>query len=185
MVAIFLLAELDSPKYAEGLKRALSTHDATVELVRYADTNDQDANRLRREILTTHRGWGQMQSLFGGLPKEDVEWVWMELDEEDLRTRVFKIDYYFQESLGTRSLNEIGAMKRREDPESVRPILESVRVGQMPEPPILLADTSLERLVILEGHNRMIAYATEPKEVPFPIRAILGMSARISEWSEW
>lgn len=73
----------------------------------------------------------------------------------------------------------------REDPESVRPILESVRLGQMPEPPILLADESLERLVILEGHNRMIAYATEPKEVPFPIRAIVGVSARISEWSEW
>lgn len=185
MVVIFLLAELDSPKYAEGLKRALSTHDATVELVRHADTNDQDANRLRLEILTTHRGWGQLQSLFGGLPIEDVEWMWMKLDEEDLRTRIFTIDYYFQESLGTRSLNEIGAMKRREDPESVRPILESVRLGQMPEPPILLADTTLERLVILEGHNRMIAYATEPKEVPFPIRAILGVSARISEWSEW
>ena len=64
-------------------------------------------------------------------------------------------------------------------------ILDDVRSGRMPAEPILLADPGLERLVILEGHLRITAYLVDPTAVPFPIRALVGVSPNISEWSEW
>jgi hypothetical protein len=64
-------------------------------------------------------------------------------------------------------------------------ILEAVRAGRMPTAPILLAEPGLERLVILEGHSRITAYLVDPAAVWFPIRALVGVSPNISEWSEW
>lgn len=184
MIASFLRGELNSPRFGDRLKRALVAQNAMPDLI-FADTTDEVANRMRRDVLVAYRGWGRYESLFGGLPAEDVEWMWVELEEEDLRDRVFTISYYFEETLGTRRLVEIAEMKRRNDPGSPTPILDDVRAGPLPEPPILMGDAELHRLVILEGHSRMISYLVDPSAVPFPIRAMVGVSSRISEWSEW
>ena len=78
---------------------------------------------------------------------------------------------------------------RRRDPgvgtDVYLAILDDVRRGRMPPEPILLTEPGMERLVILEGHVRITAYLLDPAAVSFPIRAIVGVSSDISEWSEW
>jgi hypothetical protein len=184
MIAVFLRAELDSPRLGERLKTALAALNAPLPLILEPDTANPEANRIRSEVLVAYRGWKQYESVFGGLPTDDVTWVWVQLEEEDLRDRVFTIAYYFEETYGTRQASAIGKMKRRTE-GSVNPILEQLRSGPSPEPPILLAEPGLKRLVILEGHNRILSYLVDPSAVPFPISAMVGFSSRISEWSEW
>jgi hypothetical protein len=47
--------------------------------------------------------------------------------------------------------------------------------------------TSPERakLVLLEGHVRLTAYAAFPELLPDQLGAYLGISPRIEEWSQW
>lgn len=185
MIGVFLSAELRSARFGDDLRAALETHRVPKELIENPDTGDQEANRLRRAVLTSYRGWGKQESLFGGLPAEKVQWQWVQLDEEDLHTRSFTISWYFEETFGTRRLSEIAEISRRSPADPNNRILEEIRAGRMPEPPILLAEPGMKRLVILEGHVRLITYLVEPQVVPFPIKALLGVSSRISEWSEW
>jgi hypothetical protein len=184
MIAVFLRAGLDSPRFRERLKQALVAHSASPDLIRCAVTTEEPSNQLRRKILETFYGWGQDESVFGGMPG-DVEWLWVELDVEDLLNRVFTIAWYFEETFGTRRAAELAELKRRTEGSLKNPILAEIRAGRFPESPILLSQPDLERMVILEGHNRIISYLVDPDMVPFPIRAILGVSSRISEWSEW
>ncbi len=191
MIATFLRAEVNSSRFREQLEQSLEFHGLTVELVRFPDTTDEAANRVRRELLATYRGWGQEASVFGGLPADRVEWMWVELEEGELRERVFYIRYFWEDfSGGSRRPSDVAERLRRRDPEleSVDvylEILDDVRSGHMPAEPILLAEPRLERLVILEGHLRITAYLVDPAVVSFPIRAIVGVSPEISEWSEW
>ena len=55
----------------------------------------------------------------------------------------------------------------------------------MPVEPIVVAEPTLERMVILEGHARITTYLVEPDLVRFPLRALIGVSAQMSRWSEW
>jgi hypothetical protein len=64
-------------------------------------------------------------------------------------------------------------------------ILDKVASGQLPAEPILVANPSLERLVILEGHMRITAYLVDSARMRFPLDAIVGISGSIADWSEW
>ena len=55
----------------------------------------------------------------------------------------------------------------------------------MPPEPILLAEPGMKRFVILEGHMRITAYLVDPSIVSFPIRALVGISSDVAQWSEW
>jgi hypothetical protein len=191
MIATFLRGELGSSRFRARLEQSLERRRLTLDLVRFPDTTDEVENRARRELLVTYRGWGKEESVFGGLSADRVEWMWVELEESELRERVFYIRYFWEEfSGGSRRPSHVAERIRHRDPE-VGPvdvylaILDGVRSGRMPAEPILLADPGLERLVILEGHVRITAYLVDPAAVPFPIRALVGVSPDISEWSEW
>jgi hypothetical protein len=119
-----------------------------------------------------------------------MDWVWVELSERDLIERVFYIQYFWETfSGGTRRPPQVAERVRRGDsevgPEIYQAILADVRRRNLPTPPILVSNPAMERLVILEGHLRITAYLVEPDIVPFPIRALLGLSVYIHEWSEW
>jgi hypothetical protein len=184
MIAAFVRAELDSPRFNVKLRSALAGVGLSVDDISGA-TSVASANDARRLLLTAYRGWGQYESVFGGMP-DDFEWTWAELDEADLRERVYTIKWYFEETLGTRSADEIAEIKRRAADDDSRLQLErSVAEGRHTEPPILLSEPDFRRLVILEGHSRILSYLTAPDLVTFPVLAIIGVSDRVSEWSEW
>ena len=190
MIATFLSGELGSSRFGVLLEQALAQHGLTRDIIASPDPTNEVENRQRRDLLTTYRGWGQEESVFGGLPADQVAWMWVELGEGELRERVFYIRYFWEEfSGGTRRPLQIARRVRHGDPDVgsdlYLAILEDARRGRMPPEPILLADPGMERLVILEGHMRITAYMVDSAAVAFPIRAMVGVSADIAEWSEW
>jgi hypothetical protein len=92
--------------------------------------------------------------------------------------------WYFLETHGTRSLAQLAVLPN-EDGEKLNAVAGRLLAGKSVEPPILIAEPDLRRLVILEGHNRMMGYARGMNAVEFPLRVLLGVSSRASEWSEW
>ena len=183
MIAAFVRAELESPRFGAALRSTLAELGMSVEIVSAA-ASVAGANEARRQLLAAYRGWGQYESVFGGMPN-DVVWSWAALDESVVRERVFTIKWYFEETFGTRSAHEIGEMKRRAADASRSQLERSVAQGRVMEPAILLAEPELRRLVLLEGHSRILSYLANPDLVTFPILALVGTSARVAEWSEW
>ncbi len=183
MIAAFVRAELESPRFGAALRSTLAELGMSVEVVSAA-ASVAGANEARRQLLAAYRGWGQYESVFGGMP-DDVVWSWAELDESVLRERVFTIKWYFEETFGTRSAHEIGGVKRRAADASRSQLERSFAEGRILEPPILLAEPDLRRLVILEGHSRILSYLANSDLVTFPILSMIGTSPRVAAWSEW
>jgi len=183
MIAAFVRAELHSSRFGAGLRSALDGLGMSVEVVS-AGPSDTGAAAARRRLLAAYRGWGEYESVFGGMP-DDIEWRWAELDEGVLRERVFTIKWYFEETFRTRSAHEIGDIERRAGNGRRAQIERSIAEGRVLEPLILLAEPELRRLVVLEGHSRVLSYLANPDLVKFPVRSLIGTSARVSEWSEW
>jgi hypothetical protein len=50
---------------------------------------------------------------------------------------------------------------------------------------IVVTDPERSKLVLLEGHVRLTAYAAFPEYLPEELDGYLGVSPRIGEWSEW
>lgn len=181
MVATLLRAELDSPTEADRLARALAEGGATPALIRSADTTNEDENRLRREVMDIYRG---RERVFADLPN-DLAWIWAELTESEVRDRAFTCSYHFEERYGTRRVAEIAALLNELRPAVPNDVVDRLRAGHTPEPPILVAEPRMDRFVVLEGHNRLISYLREPSAVSFPLQVLVGLSDGISEWSEW
>ena len=136
---------------------------------------------LERASSAAYRGWGQWESVFGGLP-DDVEWTWPSRTEVTSRSGSSR-------SSGTSKTTtaRVGCPNwhRCRTPTTRTPSPSDSRAGESLASPILIAEPDLERLVILEGHNRLIGYARDVSAVDFPLRAMVGVSSRASEWSEW
>lgn len=142
-----------------------------------------DGQEARQRVLAKWFGWGEYESVFGGMP-DDIVWFWGQLSFAELRDRVFSIRWHFEETIGTRRVAELAVVSPPED-SVVEAIVENAVAGRWPEPPILLAAPSLDRLVILEGHTRLVSYMARADVVPFPLRVLVGVSNRVGEWSEW
>jgi hypothetical protein len=183
MIDAFVRAELHSPRFGGGLRSSLDRLGMSVEFIT-ARPSVAGATEARRQLLADYRGWGRNESVFGGMPG-DVEWFWADLDEHVIRERVFTIHWYFQETFETRSAQAIAERNKHAGDVSRSQLEQAIADGHVLEPIILLGEPDLQRLVVLEGHSRVLSYLANPDLVTFPVRSLVGTSARISEWSEW
>ena len=184
MIASFIRAGFDSPRERNALAQACNALGLSEPAARSLNITDPALNGLRRDVLTSWFGWGKYESVFGGMP-DDIQWMWAELTEQDLRECVYTIKWSFEADYGTRQLARVVEINRARNAETFSTqILDALRSGQIIEPPMLLTDSDMERLVILEGHNRLEAFLFDPTQVTFPLRVFLGTSPRICEWSE-
>ena len=71
MVAAFLRAELDSPRFSASLEAALADAGLDHAIVRRPDTGDPAANAARRRVLAAYRGYPDRE-VFTGLPAGTV-----------------------------------------------------------------------------------------------------------------
>jgi hypothetical protein len=176
MLLAFLRAELDSPTEAENLKSTLKALELDEELV-LGDT--ADAETLLR-LFDAYRGW---QDVFDGLDFLAMDWFSFELDLHELRFSTFTCKHHFERRYGTRSPLEVAEVwNRANKPNGV---LARLAEGHVFEPPILIGDQSLSKLVILEGHNRLLSYLRSPDQVRFPVATIVGTADNVSRWCQW
>ena len=173
MVAVFLRGELESERFGEKLRGLLPDG---VEGVPGAE--------LRR-VLDQHRAYEAREGLFGGFPR-DVSWFRAALTRDEVLDILF-IDWswWLELSGGTRRPRE--AARRIRTGELTRLTADVTAEEHEPylaSPWELIAVTtpSREKLVLLEGHVRLTAYALFPDRVPDELEILLGVSAAMPDW---
>jgi hypothetical protein len=131
------------------------------------------------------RGYPSRTGMFGGFPLE-VEWHRASLTRDEL-LEVLYIDYswWVELSGGTRRprdaarrirAGELTGMTAGATAEEHEPFLTSTSE--------LIAVTTPphEKLVVIEGHARLTAYALFPDRVPDELELTLGVSAELEAW---
>jgi hypothetical protein len=187
MVACFLLGELSSERFGEGVREALDAAGLSERLLVEADLSDEADNERRRALLGSTRGYGQDRDLFDGGFPTDVDWVWAELTPAELaRVRYVDYSYWNELSGGTRLPSEAAVRIRR----GVRALgvpndrlLEAslALIQGKTFPPMILAGTEADSLVCLEGHVRLTAHALEG--FPRTVRCLVGISPDLAGWA--
>ncbi len=184
MIAVFLRGELDSERFGPGVRAAIDER-----LLLEPNLEDEGQNTLRRAALTKLRGYEARVGLFHGLP-DDIRWERAALTpEEVLAVRYIEYDYWVELSGGTRlpldAANRIraGITVFRVPNDGFFELADELDTGLLPE--LIVVGGADEKLVVLEGHARLTAFALRPVALPPELDVLLGRSLRISDWACW
>lgn len=174
MIAVFLRGELESQRFGEKLRGLLAGRDL-----------DQLDAAGRRALLEEHRAYESRDGLFGGFPR-DVQWFRAALTRyEVLDIQFIHWSWWLQLSGGTRSAREAA---RRIRAGELTPLTAGTDAEEheayLSSPSGLIAVTTpeQEKLVLLEGHVRLTAYALYPHRVPDELELLLGVSESMPKW---
>ena len=185
MVALFLLGEMGSERFGAGIRTALDAAGQTETLITATDLSDADQNRARRAILAKTRGYGENRDVFENFPAR-VRWVRAMLAPGEL-ARVRYIDYsYWNELSGGSRLPSDAAQQVRRGIKvfgvSNRRFLRAARAVERGElfPPLILAGRRRDRLICLEGHLRLTAYALAG--FPDEVECLVGTARAMDRW---
>jgi hypothetical protein len=184
MVAVFLRGELESERFGAGVRAAIDER-----LLLEPDLEDEGQNAVRRAALTELRGYESREGLFHGFP-DDMRWERAALTpEEVLAVRYIEYDYWVELSGGTRlPLDAAGRIRAGLTVFGVPndgffELADELGRRRLPEPIVVGGHGS--RLVVLEGHARLTAYALRPEALPAELEVLLGRSPGIASWACW
>jgi hypothetical protein len=190
VVATFLRAEIESARWGDKLRDLLREDGVDESVLAHPDVDDADANAYRANVLDRHRGWLQRIGLFQGLPR-DLAWTLVALTpEEVLAMRYIDWDWWLEISDGTRDPSVAADRIRRghvpgADLDEDRALAERLRSPTPPPELIAIAQPDLAKLVVLEGHVRLTAYALFPELLPAELDVFVGTSDEVDGWSEF
>ena len=190
VVAAFLRGELDSPRWGERLLELLREDDVDASLVRTPNVDDVAEGAYRASLLDRHRAWLRREGLFDGFP-ERVAWSRVALaPDEALAIRYINWDWWLRISGGTRRpVDAATRIRRGEVPgvsaEEHEPIAARLQSAEPPPELIAVAPPDRSRLVVVEGHVRLTAYALYPEYLPAELEIYLGTSEDMHRWTEF
>jgi hypothetical protein len=190
VVAAFLRAEIESERYRDTVRGLLERRGLPAELVTRPDLADREQAELRRELLAEYRAWGEGRGLFEGFP-DDVEWRLVSMGADEVLSILYiDWDWWLRLTDGSRRPVDAAARIRAglvpgSDAESHRPIAERLRSDRPPPELIAVTRPGPARIVLVEGHVRLTAYALHPDCLPDELELFVGVSDRIGEWSEY
>lgn len=176
MFKAFLRAELDSPTEARRLHTTLDKLglDETFILGDAADSYQL------QDLFQHYRGG---ERVFDGLELGQLDWQWFDLSLADLESKTFTCRNNFEDRYGTRSVAAVAEIwGRASKPNGIQ---LRVSRGDQLQPPILVGDAGLSRLVIVEGHNRLISYLRCRAIVRFPVLTLVGTGESVHNWCQW
>jgi hypothetical protein len=185
MIALFLFGELTSERFGEGIRVALGAAGQAETLITAADLGDAAQNRARRAILAATRGYGENRDVFENFPAR-VRWVRAMLAPGELaRVRYIEYSYWNELSGGSRLPSDAAQQVRRGIKVfgvSNRRFLRAARAVERGEifPPLILAGRRRDRLICLEGHLRLTAYALAG--FPCEIECLVGTARTMDRW---
>lgn len=132
------------------------------------------------DVDERRRAWLERDGLFAGFP-DDVSWEQVALARDEVLGILYiNWDWWLTVSNATRLATVAAEVQGRD--EGDRAI--AMAAATNPEL-IVVSDWERSKLVLLEGHVRLTAYAAFPEYLPDELEAYLGTSQRIGEWSEW
>lgn len=188
VIAEFLRAEIDSPRFGPRVRARLETDGRDLRVITHADTSSAADNAYRAALLHGYRGTGGSAPLLEGLPT-DFAWHRASLPREELG-ELHYIDYpYWNElSAGTRSpvvaAERIHAGLRAQDRpnDGFRALASRLCAGADLGMPIAIASGPATPLIVLEGHTRVTAMALRPECLPAHIELYVGFAAAVRDW---
>ncbi|MEM7365907.1 MAG: hypothetical protein AAF525_17965 [Pseudomonadota bacterium] len=172
----FLRAELDSPTERGKLLQCLRQLNIDEALLR---------SEARVDAVTVFDAYRGFEAIFEGFPWESLAWGATALNHEDVVGSVDTCRHNFERRYGTRRLQEVVFQLEAAEQDQLRGILTKVLLGQRLEPPILVRESATSNLVIVEGHNRMMAYLLFWQELDWPVDVLVGTGLHVSSWVEW
>jgi hypothetical protein len=188
VVAMFLRAELDSPRYGERIRELLPAAGLDTSAVLAPELEDADANARRARVLEEHRAWLRRDGLFGRFP-ERVDWRLVGLTPDEVMSILYiDWDWWLRVSEGTRlPLDAAARIRADEVPGSTagshEPIAAWLLTDDPPPELIIVSTPDLARLVALEGHVRLTAYGLFPDYLPEELAVYLGTSDHMERWA--
>jgi len=185
VIAAFLWAEIDSPRWGATIRTLLDRHEQPVSVVRTPDLRNSWQNFYRRQLLAEFRGWSD-RLLFTGFP-QDVVWSRIGLSRNDLDAiKYIDYSYWVEISGGTRRPRDVARRITAGLAEGHRhlydAVAEQIRHGVALPEMILVADRVDGQLVVLEGHARLTGYVLAGEHAPESIAAFLGLSPNLPQW---
>jgi hypothetical protein len=187
MVACFLLGELTSLRFGPSVRDAMSAAGVSEQLLTEPDLADENANRVRRELLGATRGYGQNRELFDAQFPARVRWVKAVLMPSEL-TQVRYMDYSYWNELSGGSRLPIDAAQRiraglRTFGVSNRRFIDAARALKRGErfPPLILVGRRRDAVVCLEGHLRLTAHALAG--FPTEVECLVGTAHSMDRWT--
>jgi hypothetical protein len=190
VVATFLRAELDSPRHGQTLRALLREAREDESVLSAPNVGDPREDELRATILDRHRSWLRREGLFDGFP-EQVDWSRVALSPEEVLAILYiNWDSWLRVSGGTRLPLDAAARIRGNEiagstAEEHEPIAARLSSSEPPPELIVVARPDHSRLVLVEGHVRLTAYALYPDYLPAELDAFLGVSDEMGEWTEF
>ncbi|MBR6666410.1 MAG: hypothetical protein IKL22_11935 [Lachnospiraceae bacterium] len=169
MILEFLKAESTSERFSKKLEKAMVDHGFDEEIITKADLQSELQNTQRKKLLGTFRGYGEGRELFERFPTRFTEWSLCSFSASDLeKIRYIDYSYWNELSAGTRKPMAAAETIRRGvrifevSNEGFLRAAEYIKDGgTFPKPFFITAD--YETFVIVEGHQRMTAYALVPE----------------------
>jgi hypothetical protein len=179
MVAIFLKAELDSPRFSKLIKKNSKKFNVPLSVIEHPDLRDSNQNQQRSKILTSYRGWGTRTKMFENFPSK-LRWEWWELNKSDVLNLCY-VDYSYWNELSR------GSHLVKDGVQTVRDGVEIYGVSNQQYldlaqkidknaslPPLILDQARSEgRLEIIEGHVRATAFGLS-KQKNITVKALIG-----------
>ena len=188
MVALFLKTEIASPRWGAVIARHLACDGGSRQIVDNPDTTDAYENAYRAHLLGEFRGYRRNKDLFEGFP-EHVTWARVRLTRDELwRVRYIDYDYWVELSNGSRLAVDAarairaGKVVFRVPNDGFLALADALQHGAVFPELILVRAGENARLVVLEGHARLTAYALVPDTVPATLPVLLGTAPEITHW---
>jgi hypothetical protein len=182
MIAVFLRGELESGRYGPRLREEVGRD---TRILTEPDLGSDDENRYRRRLLDGYRAYDRREGLFFGFPR-DVGWYRARATRDEvLEILYIDWDWWLTLSGGTRRPRDAAARIRAgeipgQTPEEDEPLLAAVD-----KPLIAAATPSLDKVVLVEGHVRLTAFALFPERLPAQLELVVGVSDEMPSWCQW
>src|SRR5690349_10252590 len=184
MIAAFLAAEIDSPRYGAAIRTILARDGRGEDVMRRPEAAD---NAYRRAVLEEHRAYERREGLFLGFPR-DVDWHRAAFSHDEVLDILYiDWDWWLELSGGTRRPRDAARRILAGDVADVDLAEdEALAAGAPSAPPLIAVTTPAQRPVVLvEGHVRLTAYATFPEHLPAELELLLGVSPAMESWSQF
>lgn len=168
MISEYLRAEYTSERFSERLKRIMEEMCLDKRIILAPDLGKTEEAAQRRALLGRYRGYGQNRDMFAHFPSH-IEWRVCSFQPEDLK-KIRYIDYSYWNELSKGTHLPI---------EAVATVRNNIRIFDVPNDGFLLAEDYIRKggsfprmvfltaddqdFVIVEGHQRMTAYALAPE----------------------
>lgn len=139
-----------------------------------------DARWTAADVEERRRQWHERDGLFAGFP-DDVAWKRVALTREEVLGILYiNWDWWRTVSKGTRLATVAAEVQGRDEGD------RTVAGAAATNPELIaVTDPPRSKLVLLEGHVRLTAYAAFPGLLPDELAVYLGVSRRIGRWCQW